>query len=318
MTDPSGTYVTRPGDPFAGPPYGVVGAGFTDFVLPSSYSALNALLDDELGAVTGGAYRFYAVLPVVIVTYVAIERSLSLSAPQPQQGYYSENDLMCWLLVAAVRKGDLLPEQIGWYTPFVWVDHPVAFSEGREGLGYPKSLGTITIPRPGAPADYSCSAWVFPGSPDEELTVSTVCSVAGNGSGIAEEWAGFADVRQALLDAAAVEDASAHAFDESVHAVDLSSALSLTQVVFLLRQFRSASNPTRALCQEIVTQPFAGVSFHSAGRLSGSWQVAFPPQPALSVASTLGIAASGEPLLAAQLSLDCTLGAASTLWSLGG
>jgi hypothetical protein len=162
-------------------PYRVEGATFHGFVLDSRYDRLNELLDEQLGALTGGALRFAALLPVVFVTYVSIARSLSLSTDPADAGVYVENDLMCWLLVAQFSGEAIVPERTGFYAPLVWVDHPVALVEGRETFGYPKGFGTISIPTADAPPVYACDAFTFPGAATLPVTPQRVSTVRGPG-----------------------------------------------------------------------------------------------------------------------------------------
>jgi hypothetical protein len=339
MTGPpaaqQGAFITRPGDLFAPAPYRVETAIFDGFVLDSSYEQLNALLAQQLGAVTDGECRFLALAPCVILTYISIARSFSLTQDASQAGYYIENDLMCWVVVAQLRRGGILPERVGLYAPFVWVDQPAAVIEGREGFGYPKGFGTISIPAPGESTAFSCDAYVFPGDPSKQLTVQTVNRVT-SADGVrataapqaeadtpdppraehhfTQRWATADQARNAIL-AGLVENPSTHRFAPDLPAVDLTSEFAASPwLTFLMRQFRSVASPAVAVCQEIVAAPFADVTFHGGGLRDGQWYADFPALPALDLSALLGVQPSSPARFAYQVTLDTTLAPGSIVW----
>jgi len=298
-------------------PYRVEGATFHGFVLDSSYDRLNELLDEQLGALTGGALRFAALLPVVFVTYVSIARSLSLSTDPADAGVYVENDLMCWLLVAQFSGEAIVPERTGFYAPLVWVDHPVALVEGRETFGYPKGFGTISIPTADAPPVYACDAFTFPGAATLPVTpqrVSTVRGPAGGGAP-ATRWTSVGALREAILRELA-DTPDGHRFAADLAPLNLLEQFAFAPFqTFLLRQMSSASDPGQAVRQEIVASPFASLAFHGASLRSGAWTAEFPALPTADVAAFLGVATVGPVRLAYVVSLDTTLAPATTLWS---
>ncbi|MFM2078375.1 MAG: hypothetical protein RJA49_2265 [Actinomycetota bacterium] len=300
-------YILRSSDPFAAPPYRAGGVTFHSFAVRTGFDSLNALLAAELGAVDP-ARKFFAVLPYAVVTYVEIAQSQSLGGPPERQGWYPENDLMVWLLTAQVTGDGSL--SIGWYVPLVWVDHTVAVVEGREGFGYPKNLGTITIP--GADATdptYLTTATVFPGEPARQVTVEPVNRITRQGTG--GRSATWTTVEQASLDVLAqlAEDAAEHWFHEHAPTVDLRGVFSaLPTNMFLLRQLRAPATPALAEVQQLLSSPTVDVVFHGGGLLLGDWTVEFPVYPTLDVNTLLGLSGPTPVTLAYHLELDCTLG----------
>ena len=330
-----GSFLTRPGDLFAPAPYRVETAVFDGFVLDSGYDQLNALLAQQLGSVTDGECRFVALVPCVILTYISIARSFSLTEDKSQTGYYLENDLMCWVVVAQFRRRAVLPERVGLYAPFVWVDQPAALVEGREGFGYPKGFGTISIPAAGAATEFRCDAYTFPGDPSAQLEVRTVNRIAPadgvrpapdreldaetprspQSDDIVERWTTADQARDAIL-ARLVDNPSTHHFAPDLPPIDLTRAFARSPwLTFLMRQFRSAASPADAVCQEIVAAPFAGVTFHGGGIRHGDWTADFPVLPALDLPALLGVGRASRVLLAYQVALDTTLAPGSIVWS---
>jgi hypothetical protein len=302
-------YAYRGSDPFAPPPYRAEGSSFHGFVVETGWSPLQRLLDAELNAI-GGGRRFVPVLPFVVVTYVAIERSSSPDAPTLRQGYYTENDLMVWMLVAEVPDGLALP-RIGWYVPLVWVDHAIAVIEGREGFGYPKNLGTIEMADLGASAArFSTTAALFPGAPDQPVTdevINTVELTAGRAAARAE-WSSLHEAVDAVLERL-VGDATQHRIDGVASAFDLTSVLKyVPHQVFLLRQLRAPGDPSATEVQEVLVSPVADLTFHDGGLLDGEWTVDFPAHPTLDVAALLGLDGPTVAKLAYRITIDVTLG----------
>jgi hypothetical protein len=317
-----GAFVTHAGDLFAPPPYRVEPAVFRGFVLDSSYARLDALLDEQLNNVTGGALRFRAVVPAVILTYIHIPRSFSIAADSAQAGYYVENDLMCWVLAAQFRKGQPLPERVGFYAPFVWVDHPAAVIEGREGFGYPKGFGPVSIPRDGA-GPYTCDAMVFPGDGSRTLGVQRINTVqrsgdAAGGEEVQKRWSTIGEARADIF-AGLVDRPSEHRFAADLTPMNLEREFGLApQKTFLLRQTRSCEDPSRALLQEIVAAPFGSLVFHGGGLLGGDWTSELPALPALDLPGLLGVEATASVRLAYEVTLETTLALGETLWRWSG
>jgi Acetoacetate decarboxylase (ADC) len=332
---PESSFLTRPGDLFAPAPYRVETAVFDGFVLDSGYNQLNALLAQQLGSVTGGECRFAALVPSVILTYISIARSFSLTEDKSQAGYYLENDLMCWVVVAQFRGRAVFPERVGLYAPFVWVDQPAALVEGREGFGYPKGFGTISIPAAGAANEFRCDAYTFPGDRSAQLEVRTVSRIAPSDGvrpaagrerdaetpgapqpdDLAERWTTAEQARGAIL-ARLVDNPSTHHFAPDLPPIDLARAFAQSPwLTFLMRQFRSAVTPAHAVCQEIVAAPFAGVTFHGGGIRRGEWTADFPVLPALDLPALLGVGRASRVLLAYRVALDTTLAPGSVVWS---
>ena len=302
-------YVYRGSDPFAPPPYRAEGSSFHGFVVETRYSALQRLLDAELNQV-GGGRRFVPVLPFVVVTYVAIERSSSPDAPSSRQGYYAENDLMVWMLVAELPGGLELP-RIGWYVPLVWVDQAIAVIEGREGFGYPKNLGSIemadleqSVPR------FSTTAAVFPGAPDQRVTEEVINTVELTaGQAVARSaWSTGQEVVDAVLDRL-LDDATEHRIDGVASAIDLTSVLKYApHQVFLLRQLRAPGEPSSTEVQEVLVSSVGDIGFHDGGPLDGEWTVDFPRHPTLDVAALLGLDGPTVATFSYRISMDVTLG----------
>jgi hypothetical protein len=301
-------YVYRLSDPFAPPPYRAEQSTFHGFVVEVGDGALQALLDAELNVVEQGR-KFVPVLPFVVVTYVAIAKSSSPEAPPHRQGWYSENDLMVWMLVAELADDPVTAPRIGWYVPLVWVDHPIAVIEGREGFGYPKNLGTIVIPDDAA-SGFSTSATLFPGRPDQAVTTEVINTVTcTSGDAVHRSvWTTIEEAVAGFLERAGV-DAAGHVFHELAPSVDLHSIMTFVpQEVFLLRQLRSPGTPSTTEVQELLVSRTEDIVFHEGGLVEGAWTVDFPVYPTLDIAGLFGLDGPTDVMFAYRIVMDVTLG----------
>lgn len=300
-------YVYRPSDPFAPPPYRAEGSSFHGFVVRAGEGALQSLLDAELNVVEPGR-RFVPVLPFAVVTYVAIAKSSSPEAPPSRQGWYTENDLMIWMLVAELNDDPTVVPHIGWYVPLVWVDHPIAVIEGREGFGYPKNQGTIVIPGDGG-SPFSTTAFVFPGDPDRPVTTEVINTVTCTSGAAAHRstWTSIEEAVAGFLERAAV-NAAQHVFHELAPSVDLHSIMNwVPQEIFLLRQLRRPCTPVTTEVQELLVSGVEDLVFHEGGLLEGDWTVEFPVYPTLNIAGLLGLSGPTAVEFGYRIVIDVTL-----------
>ncbi len=303
-------YIYRGSDPFAPPPYRAEQSEFHGFVVDTGSAPLQRLLDSDLNTVEAGR-RFVPVLPYAVVTYVAIGRSSSPSAPPERQGYYTENDLMIWMLVAELSDDPVELPRIGWYVPLVWVDHPIAVIEGREGFGYPKNQGTVTMADPAAASpQFSTSAPVFPGAADQPVTIGVINTVTSTSGAVVARsgWRTIEDAVDAVLERLVVDTAK-HTIEGVASAIDLASVMKyLPHQVNLLRQLRAPGDAAATEVQELLISPVEDMVFHDGGLLEGDWTVEFPVHPTLDIATLLGLDGPTTATLAYRIVIDVTLG----------
>jgi len=274
-------YVLRPSDPYAPPPYRAEGVTISAFGVRADRDVLQRLVEAELNA-TG--CRFHVLLPYVLVTYVAIDRSWSVSAPPERRGYFQEDDLMVWLIVGRVGGVDHFVE-IGWYVPLVWVSHPLAVIEGREAMGYPKAPAVIANPGPAGP--FQTSSYVFPGNVDAEVQLAMINQVINQQNKAAEVELALPSLHAAwdhLVATTSESDASPH---RERHRDALAGFLP-TQIL-LLRELAAGTDTRSAALQQVLRSPVEDLDFHGAGLLRGPWTVEFPGEAGARIAEYLGV-----------------------------
>lgn len=137
--------IERGGDVVYAEPYMQEHTRLYGFLLPVDRQRLGALCDRQLN--WSGKYRFSPLLGYVALVFADIESTYSTDPRYAGRGTMSERDVSFWVPVRA-EHGDA--PVLSWFLPYIWVDNGIAMAAGREVYGFPKEVGTLTIPPPGA------------------------------------------------------------------------------------------------------------------------------------------------------------------------
>lgn len=119
---------------YAGP-YKASGVSMRAFFIDGKYSRLAVTLDRYLNAVASDLY-----LPVsdrVIACFAAMER---VEGVDPSLGAMREVDVA--LFIPTIRFAGMVPKELVFFAPYLFVDIPQAAFTGREVHGYRKDIGT--------------------------------------------------------------------------------------------------------------------------------------------------------------------------------
>jgi hypothetical protein len=284
------------------PPLMLEGATMYSFVVPADLAALQAVCDQQLNAVAG-AGTYQPLLPMVAIVCANITDSFSTVPPDSDKGWMSERDFGVWIPV--VRDG-----KIGWYLPYVFVDNVAAMLTGREVFGFFKQTATLMMPpSPGAPGVFSVDALVIPQfSPESEaqvLRLMTLTSTtdapapAGSWSGVKDA---FEDVWGKLKGMIGdVRGLPISMWDLLKNA--LAELVTGDVPMVFLKQFRDATDPTKACYQAVVEAPAHLVKFHG-GWFMHPHDITIVPVDSHPIASECGLA-SGT--LRADLGFWCQM-----------
>ncbi|WP_222615665.1 acetoacetate decarboxylase family protein [Dyella telluris] len=173
-------FLYPPGSPLMHPPLALTQARMYGFWVPGDAKALQASVDATLNAGAGGNMAFTVVSPYVLMTFTDIARAYSQWPDDRAKGWGREVDIVAWVLVAGLAKGEWLPSFYA-YPLHIWVDDCMALIVGREVFGYPKYLCSHFMPGPDEPpVAFTLAAKGFqPFSPDSELCVHPLLEVTG-------------------------------------------------------------------------------------------------------------------------------------------
>ncbi len=177
-------FIPRDGQLLATPPIKMETTLYM-FVLDADWDKLNALCDRYLNL--GGPTIYRPLLPSVML-YCSYARSSPTIDPI---GWCPEKDFGFWVpVVAGHYEGPLyIPDRLLVFTPYLWVDSGVAMVGGREVYGFPKALGTLTMPATTAdPAAFTVDTQVIPREgPNAEVVVKRLLEVGKLDGGLWDE-----------------------------------------------------------------------------------------------------------------------------------
>jgi uncharacterized protein with NAD-binding domain and iron-sulfur cluster len=150
LETPRPTFLRRPFDMTARPPYQCKGAVTNWFFFEADEAALRRVVDDYLNVAVRDANgpRYEPLLPMVAFVAAEIDKIYSL---RDRQGWMAEKDFAFWIPVRVTRPGQ--PASFAWFQPALWVDSGPAASGGREAMGMNKAVARLTADESGFAID---------------------------------------------------------------------------------------------------------------------------------------------------------------------
>lgn len=225
------------------------------FCVGADFAQLQAVVDQQLNAVAGpGTYK--ALLPMVAIVCADIADSFSQVPPDSEKGWMSERDFGIWIPVV---RGTT----IGWYLPYVFVDNVAAMVTGREVFGFFKQTANLMMPpSPKDPGAFSVDALVIATySPESQAQVLRLMTLTTTEAAPAPagSWAG--DVKKAFEDVfSAVKTMIGDVKEMPISTWELlknglEEAITGNVPMVFLKQFRDATDPTKACYQAVIEAP---------------------------------------------------------------
>jgi hypothetical protein len=298
-------------------PYLAAGVSFYGFAIKADVNALQKVIDARLNAPTGGAPRFEASGPFVILAFNDLERLSSKNPPDSQYGWFSERECALWTLVI-----DRVQEKSYWFHPYIFVDNPYAMALGREVYGFPKSLGVFEIPAAPSPQDtFSMKTWAIPKyGPNAEGSLLELVNVSpghdGGGSFLKwlEEIGEFAGEMAGLL-----RSQGSLGGDVELAVKTIEDLLYRRAPMVFLKQFPDAAQATKACYQSLVEAPSNMTGFRRASLMSTNWQITFTPCDSHPIVSDLGLPSETvQPILSFFIEFDFEIDEGVEIWNANG
>jgi hypothetical protein len=283
-------------------PFLASGGRFLCLVLRGEHEKLEKLCKRVLSEPAQGRCEYTPLTPYVVMMIGSWTRLSSLGPGLVGVGNVPETSLTFWLPVLA-RDADG-SSRVCLFAPYLFVDNEASLLIGREDFGYAKALGQfdpkpVIVPpnrptritaygedpsNPGGPPD-----WYEVVTLEEETTGAQPTPADANVAlGVATEL--VAPLEDPDLDPMKVV-AAVEAFFKSK-----------TREVFL-KQFRDASQSTRACLCQVVESPIV-VGEHEVSLVPSSWNVTVEPSGTYPIYGDLGIV--NQTALVAYL-LDCEM-----------
>lgn len=313
-------YVAYPGQPTLPAPVMFKKVTLWGFWLDADFDKLKAVSDQILARPTGGRLRFEPLLSHVLMSFAEIDEGRFVG--YEQRGFSSERELTFWIPGALFsRQGDRERfEGLYFFTPYLFLDNPVAMIVGREEFGYFKQPGRLGLPGDVDLGDqftvdvFGCRKT----GPDVNWHYQrfvTLSSQSGTGQPetVFERIEDAVDgAAKALGDWRSILPSHVEVDPEMIAHVRLGR---FPQI--FLKQFRDIADGTKACYQavteaNIVIRRFRGVS------LAHSYRVRFEPLASTPVVGTLGLASDGSTGFGFKVEMDMELMPGRELWRAGG
>jgi hypothetical protein len=288
-------YLHRPAPVEVQQPGSLSGAHCYCFALEGDRTAIDASADRYLNAAADDGLVYRAVLPIVLATFLDVERLSSTSEPY---GWLRDREFALWTLMAAVQEHDEFPriERLVAWMPYVWVDNAPAMMTGRGVWGFPKSIGQIDIPaQPDHAAVFSLDTLVWDKlGPDQEGRNENLVKFRRSDAGplgkLDSEWSGPG---HALEEFARL--LTRHGSEAAVPTLgliaDLAEHLVHRDVPLVnLKQFRDCEDGAYAGYQSLVEGPCHVQTLYGGGILPGDWSTEFRAAESAPIAHDLGFA----------------------------
>ncbi|HEY6171065.1 MAG TPA: hypothetical protein VIX80_02285 [Candidatus Kapabacteria bacterium] len=286
-------YINRGGELVFAPPFVAKDVHQYSFVIDADITKLQGVCDKYLNAPLGGAQRFIPGGPFLLLSCCDLPSLTSLTAPYSTMGWFAEKEIAFWMPVM-----DTVQKRLFWMLPYIWVDNPYAMAMGRELYGFPKGIGTVTLPASSDSPDlFAIDAFgIKKFSPDEKgeiLRLVEVKKVPGVKEGISIAGA-FTDLDEIMktiigylhdgLSLLGNAKMMFNSIDDMVHAH--------IPMVFL-KEIRDAAEPDYAAFQAIVEVSAVGTNFHGGAIYSDAYDINIEICDSHPIRTELGLAASG-------------------------
>jgi hypothetical protein len=296
------TFIQQNGDPQIPPPYDLTGVSVRSFELASDMGALGTLCDTllNIGSLSQRGFQYRPVLPYVALEVLTYDRMTSTVPPFSGYGYIPQKEIYFRFLVCRydLIGPFLVPAQLCNFFPFIVVDNAWSAFSGRDVLGIPKLIGSITQ---NIATDTSYTATlslpVFKTySATTEQALDTVISIkTGKTAGGAKSgpfpwpWVLFEELSSEL-------SAPQLLWSEMIKPI----GFSLVQ----MKQFRDAQTITDACFQGLVTADFF-VTTATPYTLFESAEISLFPAASIDIAKSLGLGSTIPLSAALAYELSC-------------
>ena len=257
---------------------------------------LQQLCDQALNSHPDRRYDYHVLGSHFILTFSDTARLSS----SDDIGYVSELCTCFWLLTLAVRRGRIpLPEYLGLYVPYIFVDNQYSAIGAREVYGFRKSLGEFRMPRDFSKPDrFTTSTLAFKTfSPETKAQTQQLVELqrvdqAGL-EGDRHQWDDHREFFPHLIKTMLGREAQAvlHGVSKAVNALDFEPKVSVP--VSFVKQFRDVEFSEQACYQAIVEAHSRLLSIPKVGLLPGDYHLSVSHADSHPIDVDLGVPAEG-------------------------
>ncbi len=290
----------------------------TGFFVPADHASMQTLVDSILNNLPSSPMRYEVLGSNMFCTFMQIGKCYSGSA---QTGYFPYREAMLVIPLLQWRKGHILPELVAW-PAYMIPDEVIPTVTGREGWGYPKSIGSIEVPADkNGSAPFSLSTMIFKRLNNDcmgsKQTLFSITHLGLNASDPVEDLDEFSSSLSSFFNNLDVE---AKVLDKITHdLLHASAGFTLTNIN--LKQFRDATETDKACYQSLTTAPLVMTNFRSGRLLTGDLNFFAERCQSHQIIEQFGLTAPSDgnanvPVhLGIEIALDFEIRAGTTVWS---
>ena len=292
-------YIFRQGGFLERPPFEQQKTRMYGFMVKGDAARMQTLIDAELNAVAAGSqYHFKPICDYVMLSFANIEHCYSTYPTDYAKGYGQEIDVCFWIPVGNIvtHDGKEYLHEIFWYTPFIWVNSPIAMIAGRNIFGYPKTIGEFVLPPDDKPDFFKASVNSFKTySPETAAEWNEVLSVKNlePNQTPAEKWHDMVDAIKGIYE---FGKDSLH-YPPDIHGMEQIAGLLLHPQIpqIFLKQFPDETGD-KAVYQALLAAPAKINQFSSGGLLLGDYQLTVEDVASIPLADSLGLQIGSQPI----------------------
>ncbi len=291
------------------------------FWLKGDYAKIQALCDKFFLEPSGGEVRVVPLTSAIMLSFNDISRGQFDT--QRDRGYSSEREVTFWIFGLRQRRtGDgWQTEDVAAFSPYLFLDNTVALIVGREGIGYLKQAGWITLPEDNDPeAEFAADVFGCEQFGEDVKWARHRYITLGRGkkeSATEVVWDSIGDAIRSI--AGLVADTEEVGLSEilDIGWDELSHILKGELPQIFLRQLRDSATP-ETCCYQAITQSVMTVTKFKGAGLAWSYPLSFAALESTPVVDELGLHDTSWTGLGMRIEMDMHLANGTVLWSAGG
>ncbi len=291
------SFIYRGGDMLKHAPFQQQNTRMYGFFVEGELNKLQACIDRDLNAVAAGKYHFKPLSNCVMLTFADIQHCYSSNPQDINKGWGVEVDVCFWVPVGnfVVDNGKERLDCVYWYTPYIWVNSPIAMVNGRDIYGYPKTIGQIELPKPDAPNHFKIAVNSFKTYTKEtESEWNELLNIKNlaPGASLTKRWDNFIDAAKGIFELAKGEQRVIPDINALEQITTLLTEPQLPQI--FLKQIPD-NHGNKAAYQALLSAPAKVNSFEGGGPLLGDYQIVLQDIASIPIAQDLGIKVGAQP-----------------------
>jgi Acetoacetate decarboxylase (ADC) len=287
------TYIDRGGELVYAPPFAAEGVEYYGFILAADKSKLQELCDRYLNAPIGGFRRFVPAGGFVLMACCNFASLRSTTPPYSNFGRFIEREVAFWILTI-----DKTKKRLYWFIPYIFVDNVYAMAMGRELHGFPKSIGTISLP---LSPEQVTELWLetlvvrkYPPLSKAEVLRLVQVRRAPAGDSYSGPVGTWRDLHEFISVIVAFLDDELNLFEDiRLFLRSMEDLLHLRIPMLFLKQIRDVVQPVQAACQAVVETTFSSSQVHEGRILGSHYDVIIEQCDSHPICSDFGMATTG-------------------------